>query len=179
MSILPGIKRGFHFGQGGVNWCTKCNGFKCEEDVGFLIDDRGNVKGYIIDSDRLRETDFKEYPGENKRMKDSPPSDGIYKRPLDVKKLLSRNPINVNTVRFSNDVLKLLLVGVEGCDDFVKGARNVPCEKFSKGLESINLNRKAAEVLSDQKRVEGLKLVKGSEQANYRNLATNPLTRGY
>ena len=179
MTNLPKIRRGFHFGQGGVSWCTRCNGLRCKEDVGFLCDKSGNVKGYIIDSERLREIDFKEYSGYNKRTKDFPPRDGIYKRPLDVKQLLSRNPISVNTVEFSNDVLKLLLVGVEGCDDFVKGLRNVPGETFSKGLESMNLNRKAAEVLSGKTSAADIKLVKGSGETNYRDTVSNPLTRGY
>ena len=179
MSILPGIKRVFHFGQGGVSWCTRCNGLRCKEDVGFLCDKSGNVKGYIIDSERLSETDFKEYSGYNKRTKDSPPRDGIYKRPLDVKKLLSRNPINVNPVQFSNDVLKLILVGVEGCDDFVKGVREVPYDKLPECLEAMDLNSKAAEVLSGKKSVTGIKLVKESGQTNYRSPGSNPLTRGY
>jgi hypothetical protein len=127
MSSYIGVKRRFRYGQHSDSWCTKCNGLRCEEDVGFLIDDRGNVQGYIIDSEKLREATSNKYPGENKRMKDSPPSDGIYKRPFDVKKYLSGNPFSVKKIRFSNDVLKLLLVGVEGCDGFVKGVRNVPC----------------------------------------------------
>jgi len=179
MTNLPKIRRGFHFGQGGVSWCTRCNGFRCKEDVGFLCDRSGNVKGYIIDSSRLRETDGKEYSGENKRMKEFPPRDGIYKRPLDVKKLLSRNPVYVNTVQFSDDVLKLLLVGVEGCDDFVKGVRKVPCETFSKDLESMDLNGKAAEVLTGKTSAADIKLVKGSGYANYRTPGSNPLSRGY
>ena len=179
MTSLPKIRRGFHFGQGGVSWCTRCNGLRCKEDVGFLCDKSGNVKGYIIDSERLSETAFKEYSGYNKRTKDSPPSDGIYKRPLDVKKLLSRNPVYVNTVQFSDDVLKLLLVGVEGCDDFVKGFREVHNANHSNGMDSMNLNRKAAEVLSGKASVTDIKLVKSSGQKNYRNLNSNPLTRGY
>ncbi len=179
MTGLPGIKRGFHFGQGGVSWCTRCNGRRCKEDVGFLNDKWGNVKGYVIDSERLKEIDFKEYSGGNKRMKEFPPSDGIYKRPLDVKKLLSRNPTNVKTVKFSNDVLKLLLVGVEGCDDFVKGVREVHNDTLPKGLDSMNLNRKAAEVLNGKSSVTDIKLVKSSGQTNCRHINSNPLTRGY
>ena len=176
MTNLPKIRRGFHFGQGGVSWCTRCNGLRCKEDVGFLCDKSGNVKGYIIDAERLIETGFKEYSGYNKRTKDFPPRDGIYKRPLDVKKLLSRKPINVNHVQFSNDVLKLLLVGVEGCDDFVKGVRKVHNEN---GMDSMNLNRKAAEVLSGKVSVTDIKLVKPAGETNYRNIGSNPLTRGY
>ena len=179
MTNLPGIKRGFQFGQGGVSWCTRCNGLRCKEDVGFLCDKSGNVKGYIIDSERLSETAFKEYPGYNKRTKDSPPSDGIYKRPLDVKILLSRHPANVKTVAFSNDVLTLLLVGVEGCDDFVKGVREVPYDTLPECLEPNNLNRKAEEVLKGERSVTEIELVKGSGQTNYRDLCSNPLTRGY
>jgi hypothetical protein len=179
MTGLPGVKIGFHFGQGGVSWCTKCNGLRCNEDVGFLCDKSGTVNGYIIDAERLSETDFEKYSGENKRVKDFPPRDGIYKRPLDVKILLSRHPAKIKTVNFSNDVLKLLLVGVEGCEDFVKGVRKVPYEKDSYGMDSMNLNRKAADVLSGKTSVTGIKQVKGSGQTNYRNLYSNPLTRGY
>ena len=105
MTSLPKIRRGFHFGQGGVSWCTRCNGLRCKEDVGFLCDKSGNVKGYIIDSERLKEIGYKEYSGGNKRMKEFPPRDGIYKRPLDVKKLLSRNSAKVkiaSSMRKSN-----------------------------------------------------------------------------
>jgi hypothetical protein len=179
MSSLPGIKRVFHFGQGGITWCTKCNRLRCKEDVGFLSDKWGRVKGYIIDPERLIETGGKEYSGENKRIQDSPPSDGIFKRPLDVKQLLSREPFNVNTVTFSNDVLKLVLVGAEGCDNFLKGVRSVPCEKSNKSRRPIDLNRKAAEVLNGKTSVTDMKLVKVSEQANYRHPRTNPLSRGY
>jgi hypothetical protein len=179
MSILPGTKRGFPFGQNRVSWCTRCNGRRCKEDVVFICDNSGHVKGYIIDSELLSETGFKEYSGYNKRRKDSPPTDGIYKRPLDVKRLLSRDPASVKTVAFSDDVLNRVLVGVEACDDFVKGVREAPYDKLPECLESMNLNRKAEEVLSGKTNVTGIKLVKGSEQTNYRSPGSNPLTRGY
>jgi cell division protein FtsN len=123
MRSSAAIKRAFHFGQSGSSWCTRCTGSSCEEDVGFLYDDTGQVHGYVIDSEKINEAALRPYAGENRRLRDSPPSDGIYKRPGDLKKLISRRPDNINAVRFSRDLLTSLLSGVEGCDNFSSGTR--------------------------------------------------------
>jgi hypothetical protein len=176
MSHLPGIKREFPFGVACDSWCTSCSGIRCKEDVGFLFDQKGKVQGYIIDSQKLREaaSKLKLYPAENRRLKNFAPHDGIYKRPLDVKNLISKNPSYVNTVRFSDDILKHLLVGVEGCDDFIRGKRDI-----SKRKGCINLNMKATEVLTGERNVEGIEVVESSGEVYHKNPGTNPLTRGY
>jgi hypothetical protein len=162
MDNLPGLKRGFYFGQGGMSWCTRCNGSKCKKDVGFVRDVSGSVQGYMIDSGKLKEADSKRFTGENRRKNDFPPHDGIHKRTADVEQLLSRSPACVNTIRFSNDLLHLLLIGVEGCDDFVKGERKASSREFPMDRKAFNLNGKAAEVLSGTRRIQGIKVVKRS-----------------
>lgn len=179
MNNMSGVKRAFPFTQVSASWCTKCSGLKCDEDVGFLQDRMGNVQGYIIDSEKLRNAIYTEYKGKNRRKNNVTPYDRIYKRPSDVKELVSRNPRRVNNVKFSNDVLNRILVGVEGCDDFIKGSRDVPCERVSEDAKSMNLDKKAAEVLSGTTEVIDIKLVRGYEKLNYRLPNSNPLTRGY
>lgn len=123
MKSSAAIRKVFLFGQSRSSWCTGCNGARCGEDVRFLNDGRGSVQGYVIDAEKLGEAAARIYPGENRRVRNSSPTDGIYKRPLDIKKLLSRDPDSINTVRFSSDLLANLLVGVEGCDNFTRGPR--------------------------------------------------------
>jgi len=178
MSFYSGIKRGFCYGEGSDSWCTKCSGLRCKEKVGYIFDQKGNVQGYIIDYMRLKEIISKKYPEYNRRLKDFPPSDGIYKRPLDFIQLISKNPAKVNTVRFSKDLLRLLLVGVEGCDDFTRGRRVVSHENNIKRKGVIDLNIKSSEVLSGKRDVKDIKHVKGPEVLNYKVPSANPLTRG-
>ena len=179
MSFYSGIKRGFCYGEGSDSWCTKCSGLRCKEKVGYIFDQKGNVQGYIIDYMRLKEIISKKYPEYNRRLKDFPPSDGIYKRPLDFIQLISKNPAKVNTVRFSKDLIRLLLIGVEGCDDFVRGIRDYSHKNIIKRRRVIDLNMESTEVLSGKRKVEDIKQIKSHEADYYKRPGTNPLTRGY
>ena len=179
MSLLPGIRRGFRFDEGSDSWCTKCSGIRCKEKVGYLFDQKGNVQGYIIDYKILREITSRKYSEYNRRLNDSPPTDGIYKRPSDFIQLISKNPRKVNTVRFSKDLIRHLLIGVEGCDDFVRGIRDYSHKNIIKRRGVIDLNMESTEVLSGKRKVEDIKQIKSDEADYYKRPGTNPLTRGY
>jgi cell division septation protein DedD len=165
MRSSAAIKRAFHFGQSGSSWCTRCAGSRCEEDVGFLCVDGGQVQGYVIDFEKINEVVSRAYAGENRRLRDTSPSDGIYKRPKDIKKLISRQPDNINTVRFSRDLLTTLLVGVEGCDNFTSGKRRIHHRKFPQvGMFSTNTDSEELPGMSQEESSKQKKNAEGRER---------------